>query len=248
MTLNEFWKENPSAALGFSGGVDSAYLLYSGLAAGARVGACYIATAFQPGTELEGARRLAESLGVPLRVVEADILTLPEVARNPPDRCCHCKRALFSLIAARAAEDGFALVIDGTNASDDFESRPGMRALRELGVRSPLRECGLAKSEIRRLSRLAGLPTWDKPSNSCLATRLQTGVPITPEALARVESAEAILHEMGFTNLRVRIRGENAVIQLPEVQLERVLAIKDKIIKRLKPGFGAVMLDLEGRE
>lgn len=247
MKLDEFWKDNPSAALGFSGGVDSAYLLYSGVAAGARIGAYFVDTAFQPRFALADAKRMAEELGVALQVLETDIFALPEVTANPADRCCRCKRAIFSRIAARAAEDGFRLVIDGTNASDDFSDRPGMLALRELGVRSPLRECGLAKDEIRRLSRDAGLFTWDKPSYACLATRIPAGTKITREALAKAERAEDALRRMGFSDLRVRIRGENAVLQLPEGQLARALDMRNAIAERLKPDFGAVLLDLEGR-
>ena len=117
-----------------------------------------------------------------LRVLEADILSVPEVAANPTDRCYYCKRALFARILEESARDGFPMVLDGCNASDDASDRPGMRALRELGVRSPLRECGIDKAGVRRLARQAGLPVWDKPSYACLATRVPAGTPITRTA------------------------------------------------------------------
>ncbi|NCB50324.1 MAG: ATP-dependent sacrificial sulfur transferase LarE [Clostridia bacterium] len=247
MILSDFFAENPSAALGFSGGVDSSYLLYAGLKAGANIGAYYVDTAFQPRFQLLDAMRLTDELGIPLVVIEADIFSLPEVTANPADRCCFCKRALFSQIMARATEDGFGLVIDGTNASDSYEDRPGMRALRELGVRSPLRECGMTKAEIRRLSKEAGLFTWDNPAYSCLATRIPAGTPITREALDKVERAENALREMGFSDLRVRVRGENAVLQLKAAQFAPAIEKREEITGQLLRDFGSVLLDLEGR-
>ena len=182
MDLQQFFKENPRVAIAFSGGVDSSYLLYAALRYGARVRAYYVNSAFQPRFELEDARRLAGDLHADLR----DVLSSPTVTANPPDRCYHCKRVIFRTIAAAAVEDGFPVLLDGTNASDDAGDRPGMRALRELSVRSPLRECGLTKDEIRRLSREAGLFTWDKPAYACLATRIPTGQPITPRRRKRI--------------------------------------------------------------
>ena len=184
MDLQQFFKENPRVAIAFSGGVDSSYLLYAALRYGARVRAYYVNSAFQPRFELEDARRLAGDLHADLRELQVDVLSSPIVTANPPDRCYHCKRVIFRTIAAAAAEDGFPVLLDGTNASDDAGDRPGMRALRELSVRSPLRECGLTKDEIRRLSREAGLFTWDKPAYACLATRIPTGQPITARDLA----------------------------------------------------------------
>jgi uncharacterized protein len=248
MTLTDFFIQNPSVALGFSGGVDSSYLLYAGVTSGARIGAYFVDSAFQPRFQFEDARRLAEELGVELHVLEADVFSFSSIIQNPNDRCCHCKKALFSLIAARAEEDGFGVIIDGTNASDDFNDRPGMRTLRELGVRSPLRECGLSKDDIRRLSKKAGLFTWDKPAYSCLATRIPSGTPITEETLVKVERAESALWEMGFSDLRVRVRGEAAVLQLPETQLPLALEYREMIARRLKPDFSSVLLDLEGRK
>lgn len=193
MNLQEFFTENPRVAIAFSGGVDSSYLLYAALHHGARARAYYVNSAFQPAFELEDARRLAGELNADMKVLPVDVLASEAVTANPPDRCYHCKQMIFRTILAAAEADGFTVLLDGTNASDDAGDRPGMRALRELAVRSPLRECGLTKSDVRRLSREAGLFTWDKPAYACLATRVPAGQPITARDLAVTEAAESYL-------------------------------------------------------
>lgn len=247
MTLTEFFHENQKAAIAFSGGVDSAYLLYAALQSGADVRAYYVKSAFQPQFELDDARRLAETLSADMRVLDVDILADETVAANPPDRCYHCKRRIFSAIASAAAADGYTLLLDGTNASDDAGDRPGMRALRELSVRSPLRECGLTKSEIRRLSREAGLFTWDKPAYACLATRVPAGERLTAEKLENTERAEDFLFSLGFTDFRVRLFSGAARLQLPAEQLPRLLERRAEILSELKKTYSAVVLDLEVR-
>lgn len=247
MTLLAFFKENPKAALGFSGGVDSSYLLYAGVQAGADIHPYYIKTAFQPQFELDDAERLCAQLGVPLTVLELDVLKNEAVTANPPDRCYHCKTALFGALSARVLADGYTLLLDGTNASDDAGDRPGMRALKELHVCSPLRECGLTKAEIRRLSREAGLFTWDKPAYACLATRIPSGDAITAEKLLATERAEAFLFSLGLTDFRVRNYHGAARLQFPEAQLNAVLAHRAEILQELKKDYPAVLLDLEVR-
>ena len=239
MTLNDFFRDHPAAALAFSGGVDSAYLLHAGLACGAHLRPYFVRSPFQPAFELEDARRLTRQLGTELRVVEADVLALPDVRNNPPDRCYHCKRAIFSAIHAAARADGLSLILDGTNASDDASDRPGMRALRE---------CGLTKAEIRRLSHEAGLFTWDKPAYACLATRIPAGTPITPEALALTESAETALAAMGFSDFRVRTFHGCARIQVRPSQLPLALERRPEILETLGKQYDGVMLDLEVRD
>ena len=247
MTLLAFFKENPKAALGFSGGVDSSYLLYAGVQAGADIHPYYIKTAFQPQFELDDAERLCAQLGVPLTVLELDVLKNEAVTANPPDRCYHCKTALFGALSVQALADGYTLLLDGTNASDDADDRPGMRALKELHVCSPLRECGLTKAEIRRLSREAGLFTWDKPAYACLATRIPSGDAITAEKLLATERAEAFLFSLGLTDFRVRNYRGAARLQFPEAQLNAVLAHRAEILQELKKDYPAVLLDLEVR-
>ena len=247
MTLNEFFNSVPKAAVAFSGGTDSAFLLWAAKECGCEVRAYYVKTAFQPQFELEDARRLASELAVPMTVVEADILSVPEAAANGPQRCYHCKTALFSRLRQTAREDGYTVLLDGTNASDDAGDRPGMRALRELEVRSPLRECGLTKDEVRRRSREAGLFTWDKPAYACLATRIPTGTPITKEDLEKVERAEGALHALGFRDFRVRLFHGAARLQVTEEQLPLVLEQREAISSSLGAAFDGVLLDLKPR-
>lgn len=247
MTLQEFFRQAPKVALGFSGGTDSAYLLYEARRLGAQVQPYYIRTAFQPAFELRDAERLCGQLGVKLEVIDLDILAVGAVGANPPDRCYHCKAALFGALRARALADGYPLVIDGTNASDDAGDRPGMRALGELSVRSPLRECGITKDEVRRLSQAAGLFTWDKPAYACLATRVPTGVPLDAGTLGRVEKAEDALFALGFTDFRVRVFHGAARVQLPQAQMGEALCRREELAQAVKPYFEPVLLDLQGR-
>lgn len=247
MTLQDFFTENPKVAIAFSGGVDSAYLLYAAIQCGAQARAYYVNSAFQPQFELDDAKRLAGELGADMRILTVDVLADATVTANPADRCYHCKRVIFSLIAEEAAKDQYPVLLDGTNASDDAGDRPGMRALSELSVRSPLRECGLTKDEIRRLSREAGLFTWDKPAYACLATRIPTGDVITAEKLQRTEAAENYLFSVGLTDFRVRLLGDAAKLQVPENQLGVVLEKRRGILCELKKYYGAVLLDLEVR-
>ena len=247
MTLEQFFQENPRCALGFSGGVDSAYLLYAGVRAGADIRPYFIKTAFQPAFELADARKLAEGLGVEVTVLELDALADPRVAANPADRCYYCKQNLFRTLKDRAIADGYPVLLDGTNASDEAGDRPGMRALAELSVRSPLRECGLTKAEIRARSREAGLFTWDKPAYACLATRVPAGEAITADLLARVEGAEDALFRLGYTDFRVRVFHSAARLQLPRGQMERAVREAEAIQAALKPYFTPILLDLEGR-
>lgn len=247
MKLSDFFGENPKAAIAFSGGVDSAYLWYAARAAGADVRAYYVKSVFQPQFELEDAKKLAKQLGAVMRILELDVLAAQAVADNPKDRCYHCKKLIFQTIAAAARADGYPVLLDGTNVSDEEGDRPGMRALRELSVRSPLRECGLTKTEIRSLSKEAGLFTWDKPSYACLATRIPTGEPITKEKLAAAEAAEDYLFSLGFTDFRVRRYGEAARLQFPAEQLGKVLEKREEIITELKQYYKAVLLDMEVR-
>lgn len=247
MKLSEFFTEHPKAALAFSGGVDSAYLLYAAKAAGADVRAYYVKSAFQPQFELEDAKRLAGELMADMRILETDVLAVQTVADNPGDRCYHCKKLIFQTIAAAAQADGYTVLLDGTNASDEEGDRPGMRALRELSVRSPLRECGLTKEKIQSLSRKAGLFTWKKPAYACLATRIPTGEQITKEKLAAIESAEDYLFSLGFTDFRVRRYGEAARLQFPAEQFGKVLENREEIVRELKRYYHAVLLDMEAR-
>ncbi|MDD4124506.1 MAG: ATP-dependent sacrificial sulfur transferase LarE [Eubacteriales bacterium] len=233
--IKYFFGQHRKCALAFSGGVDSSFLLYVGLQFGADIRPYYIKTAFQPAFEFNDATATARLLGINNTVLYADILSVPRVATNPSDRCYCCKQAIFKMIIEKAAADGYTLVIDGTNASDDAADRPGMRALKELSVVSPLRACGFTKKEIRAVLREAGLSIWDKPAYSCLATRIDAGNIITAEMLSRVEKAEETLFSLGFSDFRVRINRDAARLQFTKAQADKANDMKTDIINRLKP-------------
>ena len=247
MTIQEFFQAHPRAAVAFSGGVDSAWLLHEAARYAEKAAAYFVRTPFQPAFELDDARDTARRLGTDLTVMDFDILTVPEAAANPPDRCYYCKRALFSRLLERAAADGFGCVLDGGNASDDAADRPGMRALRELGVLSPLRLCGLAKGDIRRLAREAGLPVWDKPSYACLATRIPAGRRIDREDLERVEQGEATLAALGLRDFRLRLTWGGCKLQVLESQFPLVMKRRADILSALEADFSEVTLDLRPR-
>lgn len=247
MNLREFFHENPKVAIAFSGGVDSSYLLYAALKEAKEVRAYYVASEFQPEFEKEDAKRLAGELNADMKILTVSALEIPGVKENPANRCYFCKQGIFGAIWKAAKEDGFETLLDGTNASDDAGDRPGMRALLELSVRSPLRECELTKDEIRRLSKEAGLFTWDKPAYACLATRIRTGELITREKLAATEAAEEYLFSLGFRDFRVRMREGVARIQLKEDQWERIVLYREEILRELKKHYESVTIDLEVR-
>lgn len=247
MSLNDFFKEHQKIAIAFSGGVDSSYLLYAAKMQEADVKAYYVKSDFQPEFEFEDAKRLAEELNVNLRVLYLDALSSPKVIENPWNRCYYCKSSIFTAIRAAISEDGYSVLLDGTNASDDASDRPGIRALRELSVLSPLRECGLTKDEIRKLSREAGLFTWDKPSYACLATRIQMDELITKEKLAITEMAEDFMFSLGFTDFRVRYQKGHGRLQLVEEELELFLKHREAILEKLKEYYKSISLDLEVR-
>ena len=247
MTIKEFFLECPKVAIAFSGGVDSAYLLYAAKQYAKEVKAYYVKSEFQPDFEQEDARRLAGELGADLRILELSALNLPGVKENPANRCYFCKQGIFGAIWNAAREDGHTVLLDGTNASDDAGDRPGMKALEELAVRSPLRECGLTKAQIRQLSKEAGLFTWDKPAYASLATRIPAGEMITAEKLVATEAAEGYLFSKGFTDFRVRTKDGQARIQLPLAQWEALFQHRAEILAELRKYYETVSLDLETR-
>lgn len=246
--LDCFFSTHPRLAVALSGGVDSAYLAWAARAAGCGVRAYTIRSAFQPAFELDDARAVAEWLDIPLTVLDEDLLSDQNVVRNGPGRCYHCKRRIFSRILAVARADGIQTVADGTNASDDAAGRPGMAALAELGVRSPLRECGVAKAVLREEARLAGLPVSDKPAYACLATRIPAGMPIDAGCLRRIEAAETALFELGLRDFRVRLADEHtARIQVTADRMETLVRERGRVLARLSPCFRDILLDLNER-
>lgn len=248
MDLQRFFEENPRCAVAFSGGADSAYLLYSAKAYGAEIKAYYVKTRFQPEFELEDAKRLARKLNADMEIIEFDILGEEEIAKNTENRCYLCKKRIFEAISERAEKDGYKLILDGTNASDLAADRPGMMALAEIGVKSPLRLCGLTKTEVRAKSKAAGLFTWNKPAYACLATRIPSGEMITEQLLDKIEAAEDFLFGLGFTDFRVRVFNGAARLQLTSEQFERAVLLREKIYGGMRQYFDDVLLDLRTRQ
>lgn len=238
-------------AVGFSGGVDSTLLLRESVnVLGAENVLAVVAdTPSLPRAELEEALSLAAGMGAECVTVNPDELSDPDYAANTRDRCYFCKRRLFGAIGVLAAAKGFTRILDGNNADDEGDFRPGRQAARELGVKSPLLEAGLTKDEIRLLSERLLLPTARKPAMACLASRVPYGTPINRETLSRIERAEASLRALGFAHCRVRHHAEVARIEVPPEEIPRLLdsAVRERVVRELKDaGYTFVALDLQG--
>jgi pyridinium-3,5-biscarboxylic acid mononucleotide sulfurtransferase len=238
------------ALIAYSGGVDSTLLLKAALDVPVKPLLAVIATSeTYPGKEVAAARALARRLGVRPRVIKTHELENPDFSANPPDRCYHCKKELFGTLAAIARAEGISFVLDGANRDDLRDFRPGSKAGRELGVRSPLQEAGLTKAEIRDVSRRLGLPTWNKPSMACLASRFPYGARIEPKGLRQVGAAEDLLRRLGFGQLRVRYHGSIARIEIAPGEFSKAVSrdAAGRIVSGLKRlGYRYVTLDLEG--
>jgi pyridinium-3,5-biscarboxylic acid mononucleotide sulfurtransferase len=235
--------------IAFSGGVDSTFLAKVAQdTLGERALAVTVRSETFPKREQERAYALARLHGFHFRVLDRSELSLPDFVRNPPDRCYYCKQDLFRQLRAFASAEGIPYVLDGTSATDVHDHRPGRRAGEEHGIRSPLLETDLTRAEIRWLSRRLGLETWDQPSAACLASRIPYGEPITREKLRQVETAEAILHELGVAQCRVRLHGPLARIEVwPAEAFGRVMSTRESLTARFKElGFTYVALDLTG--
>lgn len=250
LRLRTLLRSYSKLAIAFSGGVDSTLLL--SLAAEELSGSVIAVTSRVPMTptkEFEEAKLFCEKQGVDQLICTPDVLSLDQVKMNSPKRCYYCKTMLFFSMKEAAAENGYSIIADGTNVDDLVDYRPGMKAIKELGVVSPFLEAGFTKKDIRDLSLQRSLSTWNKQSNACLATRIPYGHELSYDLLSRIDQAEELLHILGFTNVRLRVHNDVARIEIGLDQFTKLLddSVRELIIEQVKDlGFSYITLDLEG--
>ena len=246
--LQHALKEYKAVLVAYSGGVDSRLLaLAANEALGEKAIAVTISSSLNPLGEIEMARDVARQFHWRHRILELDALAIPEVIDNSPERCYYCKHALFSKLIDIAQQEDIHIIVDGSNMDDHGERRPGVRALREIGIRSPLQEVSLTKKEIRELSRVKGLPSWDLPAQACLATRFPYGVKLSADLVKKVGQAELDLRQLGFEHIRLRHHGNIARVELGTMSLDQLKPVQKQMVEKLKGyGYVYICLDLEG--
>lgn len=247
-TLLDYFEKQPSAIVAFSGGVDSALLCAAAYAAlGDRMLAVTIHSPVESSESIETAKAFAAQVGFKHRVIGYNDLENPAFVANPPDRCYVCKKARFESLLEFAKREGFATLVEGTNADDVNDYRPGRKAVLELGIQSPLMELGFSKSEIRALLKALGLPNWNRPSAPCFATRFPYGSPVTQPGLDQVISGETFMRDLGFDTIRVRHHGDTVKLEVDPAQFETLLTNRKGILEFFTGlGFRYITADLAG--
>ena len=247
--LDKLTKENTAVA--FSGGVDSSLLLKLACLRAKKQGTYVYAiaahTELHPSGDLEIAKRVAEESGAAFTVLKLQELKEADIVNNPVDRCYRCKKLLFKEIKRKAEELGVKVLIEGTNLDDTKVYRPGLKAIKELGIKSPLKDAGLTKEEVRKLATAYDISVADRPSTPCLATRFPYGAVLRPEKMKKVEQGEAFLRELGLYNVRLRVHGETARIEVDEKDMPKLLESRKEVVEFLKGlGYWYITLDMEG--
>lgn len=247
--LDKLTKENTAVA--FSGGVDSSLLLkllcIKAKSRGTLVYAIAAHTELHPSGDLEIAKRVAEESGAAFTVLKLQELEKADIVNNPVDRCYRCKKLLFKEIKRKAEELGAKILIEGTNLDDTKVYRPGLKAIEELGIKSPLKDAGFTKKEIRKLAMAYDISVADRPSTPCLATRFPYGAVLSLEKMKKVEQGEAFLRELGLYNVRLRVHGETARIEVDEKDMPKLLESRKEVVEFLKGlGYWYITLDMEG--
>jgi uncharacterized protein len=248
--LKDILQDMGSVLVAYSGGVDSTFLAVTAHEVlGNKALAVFAASPVAPPMEKEEAASLAHNIGLRFKIIDSNEMSNPDFVANPPERCYYCKRELFSELKPIAKAEGLKWIADGTNADDLHDFRPGRKASAEAGIRSPLLEAGLTKTEIRQLSHAKSLPTWDRPASPCLASRIPYGIPVTAETLNKIARGEQYLHNLGIRELRLRHHGDIARIELAPEDMAKIITpeIRQDIVTHLKAlGYKYVALDLTG--